>query len=76
MTGDILKVKFADIQMQRNSFDCGLFAIANATALAYGRYPSQEVYNLQNLRPHLNSCLENKKVCPFPAHNVKYKSRR
>ena len=43
---NILKVKFTDIQMQRNSYDCGLFAIANATALAYGRYPSQEIYNL------------------------------
>ena len=47
---NILKVKFADIQMQRNSY--GLFVIANATALAFGRYPSQEIYNLQNLRPH------------------------
>ena len=71
---NILKVKFADIQMQRNSYDCGLLVIANATALAYRRYPSQEVYNLQNLRPHLMSCLENKKVCPFPTHNIKYES--
>ena len=33
---NVLKVKFVDIEMQRNSYDCGLYAIANA--LANGRY--------------------------------------
>ena len=37
---NVLKVKFADIQLQRNSYDCGLYGIANATALANGRYPA------------------------------------
>ena len=31
---NIMNVHFANIQMQKNSHDCGLFAIANATALA------------------------------------------
>lgn len=72
----MLKVKFVDIQMQRNGYDCGLFAIANATALAFGRYPSQEVYDVKNLRSHLIKCLENKHITPFPTHNKSYKSTR
>ena len=31
---DVLNVHFANVQMQRNDYDCGLFAIANATTLA------------------------------------------
>ena len=33
------------VQRQRNGYDCGVFAIANATALAFGRFPSQEAYD-------------------------------
>ena len=75
---NVLKVKFADIQLQRNSYDCGLYAIANATALANGRYPAQESYNAQSttMRRHLIGCLENKFVSPFPTHNTGYKSKR
>ena len=74
----ILKVKFADIQLQINSYDCGLYAIANATALANGRYPAQESYNAQSttMRRHLIGCLENKFLLPFPTHNTGYKSKR
>ena len=75
---NLLKVKFADIQMQRNSYDCGLYAIANATALAIGRYPAQKSYNAQSttMRRHLIGCLENKFLLPFPTHNTGYKSKR
>ena len=75
---NVLKVKFADIQMQRNSYDCGLYAIANATALANGRYPAQESYNNQSttMRRHLIGCIENKFLLPFPTHNTGYKSKR
>ena len=75
---NVLKVKFADIQMQRNSYDCRLYAIANATALANGCYPAQESYNAQSttMRRHLIGCLENKFLLPFPTHNTGYKAKR
>ena len=50
----ILKVKFSNVYMQTNGNDCGLYAIANATALAFGRDPSKEQYIPSKLREHLN----------------------
>lgn len=38
-----LKVKFPKVAMQTNGNDCGLYAIANATALAFGRDPSAQL---------------------------------
>ena len=34
---NVLKVKFADIQMQRNSYDCGLYAITNVPLMTERR---------------------------------------
>jgi len=42
----------------KNGHDCGLYAIANATALAYGRDPSTQVYISRMMRDHLFKCLE------------------
>ena len=38
---DTVKVKYIDVQMQDGSSDCGLFAIAFATALANGIQPGR-----------------------------------
>ena len=53
-----LKVKFPKVAMQVNGNDCGLYAIANATALAFGRDPSTQVYIPRLMREHLIKCLE------------------
>ena len=70
----ILKAKFSNVYMQTNGNDCGLYAIANATALAFGRDPSKEQYIPSKLREHLIQCLENKEMRPFP--NAKGTSKR
>ena len=49
--------------MQSGSYDCGLFAIAFATALAHGCNPGS--YDQQNMRQHLSRCLQNKKMEMF-----------
>ena len=51
---------------QPNLFDCGLFAIANATEIAFGYNPSKCVWDLQNARSHLIKCLETGKMERFP----------
>ena len=61
----ILKAKFSNVYMQTNGNDCGLYAIANATALAFGQDPSKEQYIPSKLRDHLFQCLENKEMRPF-----------
>jgi hypothetical protein len=51
---------------QGGSTDCGLYAIAIATALAHGEDPSHLVFHQQDMRSHLIDCLSNKKLLLFP----------
>ena len=74
--GNELQVQLADIQMQRNSHDCGLFAIANATALAFGINPINQTYDARGMRTHLIQCLENKDITPFPTKKFSGKKRQ
>ena len=60
-----LKVNFPKVAMQVNGNDCGLYAIANATALAFGRDPSTQVYIPRLMREHLIKCLENRHLESF-----------
>ena len=46
--------------------DCGLYAIANTTAIAFGRDPSKEQYIPSKMREHLIQCLDGKEKRPFP----------
>ena len=73
---EILKVKFSNVHMQTNGNDCGLYAIANATALAFGRDPSKEQYIPSKLREHLIQCLEDKEMRPFPTAKETSKRRK
>ena len=72
----ILKAKFSNVYMQTNGNDCGLYAIANATAQAFGRDPSKEQYIPSKLREHLIQCLENKEMRPFPTAKGTSKRRK
>ena len=38
--------------------ECGIFAIAFATALAYGENPTQYLFDGSEMRSHLTMCLE------------------
>ena len=51
---------------QTGSTDCGLFAIAFATDLAFSNNPSTIVYDQANMRTHLQQCLEMEQLTPFP----------
>ena len=44
VTADKLQFIFPNVALQTNGYDCGLYAVANATALAYGRDPTTQVY--------------------------------
>ena len=54
------------VQMQSGGADCGLFAIANANALAFGEPPGKVMYDQENMRHHLWQCLEKRKMTIFP----------
>jgi len=59
-------VKISSVNKQAGTDDCGVFAVAYCTSLVYGQNPSMFVYNQTVMRAHLVTCLENKKLEPFP----------
>ena len=54
------------VQQQGNGYDCGIFAIAFATDIAYNHKPEQRTYNQSVMRKHLLAQLENETMTPFP----------
>ena len=52
--------------MQNGTSDCGLYAIAFATAVAFGDDPGSCLFHTQEMRRHLYHCLEAGKLEPFP----------
>jgi len=46
------------VQTQKGGADCGLFAIANMTALAHGIDPLLVHYDQSKMRVHLIACFE------------------
>ena len=49
---------FMDSQMQAGGCDCGILAIANATALVLGENPGKLFYDQQKMGRHLNQYLQ------------------
>lgn len=61
-----MKIIMKSVQQQITHVDCGVFAIAFATALAFGMDPSKLRFDVSKMRPHLVECLKLKKMSPFP----------
>jgi hypothetical protein len=54
-------------QKQTNGYDCGVFAIAFATSLAFGEDPRELVYSSDTLRPFLIDCFRKNVLSTFPS---------
>ena len=61
-----LKIKLIKTQRQKGNKDCGLFAIAMATTIAFGKNPSKVTFCQESMRAHLVSCLNNQNFSLFP----------
>ena len=59
-------VNIMDIAKQKGCTDCGLYAIAVATALAHKIDPVTLVFRQDEMRSHLQECFEKQKLQPFP----------
>ena len=53
-------------QLQKGISDCGLFCIANATALAHGINPTSVTWDQSKMRKHLAQCFLNNQLEVFP----------
>ena len=65
-TYDTLRFDVMNVQAQPNGYDCGVYAIACATELAYGYDPVVSVWKDEVMRNHLLECLESGKLTRFP----------
>ena len=61
-----IRLHLMDSQIQAGGSDCGLFAIANATALVVKKDPGKFFYDQKKMRRHLFECLEKRKITLFP----------
>lgn len=59
-------VKYVKTQEQAGMNDCGLFAIATATAIAFGSDPSSLTFNQGEMRQHLYQSFEEGLLTEFP----------
>lgn len=66
-----LVLEVMDVDLQINGDDCGLHAIATAYELCAGNDPTGIIWQHNQLRSHLQACLEKQVMKPFPK-----KSRR
>lgn len=64
--GSLAKPKAVKIPKQLGANDCGLYAIANAAALCFGKDPVTQHFNQSLMRLHLVQCLEQKRITHFP----------
>lgn len=61
-----ITLQYMNVQIQTGANDCGLFALANATALCHGLDPTSCVYNQAKMREHFKHCLIQRRMEPFP----------
>ena len=66
MANNFTGMNIVPVQQQGNGSDCGVFSIAFATCIVYGRDPSIVTFDVPQMRPHLSRCLKTGVLSPFP----------
>jgi O6-methylguanine-DNA--protein-cysteine methyltransferase len=66
--------KIHRVQYQQGSDDCGVFAVAFATDLAFGNEPASVHYEQKSLRGHFLDCIRKSELIPFPKQEMKYRA--
>ena len=66
-----ISLLFKDVQMQDGSSDCGVFAIAFATAITFGLDPGAFLFDQSKMRQHLLQCLQKSKMSMFPVNRYR-----
>lgn len=64
-------IKIVDVQQQRGSTECGLFALAFASDLCANGDPFTRVYSESQFWSHLLKCFISEKMTPFPSRSKK-----
>ena len=64
-----IRIDILDVCKQKGANDCGLYALANATALCEGELPQSKEYIQEDMRPHLLKCIKESTPSPFPSNH-------
>ena len=59
--------KLVQVNRQTGGLDCGVFAVAISTALAFQQNPAVIKFDQPALRPHLVACFVRRQFSPFPS---------
>ena len=73
-SGKSITIQHMHMQHQAGGGDCGLFALATATAICNGMDPGALHYQQRQMRDHLKKSLELKVLLPFPAKGIAKRS--
>src|SRR5262249_25713511 len=72
---EILTVYVLPAQLQANGVDCGCHAIATAVEFLVEDGDSCTTFDLDQMRQHLVSCLEQENMLPFPRSAKRLRGR-
>ena len=67
--GSVLELRILPIQQQKNSTDCGIFAIAHAIEILHGENVENSSFDVTLMHDHLLICLQLQKFSPFSKTN-------
>ena len=64
----VVPVKIPNVQQQKNSIDCGVFAIAFMVEFCFNNFIGRDNVNFDTytMRDHLIKCIESQQFSPFP----------
>ena len=51
-------IKAINPQKQKGDKDCGLFAVAYATAIAYSQFPDKKMFRQESMQTHFVACFQ------------------
>eukprot|EP00731_Ephydatia_muelleri_P027168 Em0019g41a len=67
---DSIVLEYIKMQEQSGASDCGLFAIATATAICNGQDLCMLEFDQYLMRKHLLQCFQNGAMLPFPSQSI------
>ena len=73
---DVLRINFVKSKEQKNSFNCGCFAMANTVAFCYGKSPEKIILDSFALRSHLKKCLDHNNISLFSINDGERKHQK
>ena len=66
-----MELRIANVARQSDEYSCGLYAVAFAVALVFGKDPCNLVFQQNAMRQHLIACLERGLITEFPLQSFR-----